>query len=941
MNKNIYIRLLKSNKFIRHPKISIFFVITLLAAGIVAAVIHSGQVSEIRETTVNVQSDSVNVPATLSIEPSKQNLSYSSPTFKAKYEFNAIAPHWKETDATHDNREVFIRISDNGKSWSEWAQIEAMRPQRDDAPKADQVFPESPLITSGKYFEYKVELKREGDKSPEIKDLSVTYINSNPTKAHKISSAIRTFFAPNKASASTSLPKVISRADWGSPDPTGNGYKGSDAYWGPTFKPTQQIFIHHTVNSDYTSRTDGASVVRAVYQYQANTLGWGDIGYNYLVDQSGNTYQGRAHGDNVVGGHTYEYNAGSMAVALLGCFQPSDSACKQLNPSNQPPSGAMLDSLSTVLAWSTTKFELDPQAKQVFCNGYGMGCLYLYTISGHRDANQTSCPGDLAYSDLQAIRDATTIKKTAGIGFAAKQVNYPRVQLGDNETSVTLQYKNTGTHYWYNSGSNPVRLVTANSTDHASAFAGTGWINSTRPATLNETSVAPGQTGSFTFKLANPPTYLGSWHEYFGLVAEGTTHFGSFFTLPIETRVYSHSYVGQNAYTDSSKTIPLDLMNLSPSQSGWLVLKIKNTSNVTWSNGGSYPVNLGTDEPRNRNSRYCAPGWLNCSRPAKLMETSVAPDSIGTFEFPIKVPAGGGIFKEYFTPIIENLTWMNSNGIYYNTNVNSNYSWQFEGQATHSDSGKVTPLDTNNLSPGQSFFFSVTAKNTGNTIWYRDGSYPLRLGTAYGLDRNSLFYNNTWLTPSRMSAMKETSVSPGQNATFEATFITPPSGGVSKEYFMPVAENIQWLNDLGLYLPVNIKDVYSWEFAGQQAYTDATRQTPVDTFNLAKGQKFYFVARAKNTGTATWYNSGAYPLKLGTSHPLDRTSLFYDSSWLSPNRVSLLKESTVKPGETGELAGYFTAPNQVGSYKEYLQPVTESVTWLNDLGLYIPIVVKD
>lgn len=941
MSKDKYLRLLKSNIFTRHPKASVLLLVSVIGLGALAAVIQTGKISEIRETTVNVQGDSVNTPETLSIKPDEQSLSYSSPTFKAEYEFNAIAPHWKETNATHENREVFIRISDDKKSWSEWAHIEAMRPQRDDAPKADEVFPESPLITSGKYFEYKVELKREGDKSPEIKDLVVTYLNSEQTKANKVSSAIRAFFTPTKANAATSLPGVISRADWGSPDPTGNGLKGTDAYWGPTFKPTQQMFIHHTVNSDYTSRTDGASVVRAVYQYQANTMGWGDVGYNYLVDQAGKTYQGRAHGDNVTGGHTYEYNQGSMAVALLGCFQPPDSACKQLNQSNQPPSGAMLDSLSTVLAWSATKFEIDPRGKQVFCKGDGSGCLYLFSISGHRDANQTSCPGDLAYNDLQTIRDATAAKKIAGFAYAAKQANYPTVQVADNQASVTFQFKNNGTSTWYNSGSNPVRLGTANTIDHASPFAGNGWLNGARPANMNEPSVGPGQTGSFTFNVSSPPTYTGRWHEYFGLVVEGHTHFGSYFTLPIETKRYSHAYSYQNAYTDSSKTTPIDLMHLSPNQSGWLVLKVVNTSNVTWSNSGAYPVNLGTDESKGRDSRYCTAGWLSCSRPATLVESSVAPGAVGTFEFPIKVPAGGGEFKEYFTPIAENITWMDSAGIYFNTRVNSSYSWQFGGQGAYTDSSKTTSVDTNNLSPGQSFFFSVTAKNTGNTIWYRDGLYPLRLGTAYGQDRSSMFHNNTWLGPNRVGAMKEQSVSPGQNATFEATFTTPASGSLNKEYFQPLAENIQWLNDVGLYLPTNINSVYNWEFVGQQAYADATLQTPVDTNNLTKSQRFYFVVAAKNNGTATWYRGGSYPLKLGTSRPIDRTSPLYDPSWLGHSRITLLNQDAVKPGETGHFSGYYTAPAQAGTSKEYLQPVAESITWLNDLGLYIPITVKE
>lgn len=913
-----------------------------LVAGVLALVQTSQKDTTsggIKNTTVSVQGESVNTPDVLATTPSQRQIKYSSPTFKAAHEFNAIAPEWKETGATEENRKVSIRASSDGKKWSEWMEIHAMGPQKDDAPDQDKVFPETPLIVVGKYFQYKVELEQEGDKPTVVEDMSVTYIDSRaPVK--KASAGIGSFISP-KANATSSKPNIISRAAWGSPDPTGSAFKGTDRYWDPTYKATSQIFIHHTVTSDYASQTDGASVVRAVWEYHANTRGWGDIGYNYLVDQAGNIYEGRAHGDNATGGHVYEYNTGSSGVALLGCFHSPDSTCREINSNLNPPSGAMLDSLTTLLGWMTTRFEINPQAQHTFCKYNGTGCLTLNTITGHRDANATSCPGDLTVNVLQYIRDTTASKKTTGFAYSAKQVNYPTVSLGDNnELSVTLQYKNTGTNTWYNSGANPVNLATGNKTDHASAFQGSGWLNSGRPAALNEASVPPGSTGSFTFNIANPSGYLDEWHEYFGLVAEGSTHFGNFFGLPIITRSYSYSYSSQHSYMDSTKTTTIDINSLSPGQTAWLVLKITNTSNVTWSNTGPNPVNLGTDNPRDRHSRFCTNGWLSCNRPANLAGSSVAPGAIGTFEFPVRVPAGGGTFSEYFTPLVEGVGWMNSVGIHYNLSVNSSYSWSFVGQAAYTDSSKTNPVDLNNLSPGQTFFYSIIARNTGNTIWYNNSLYPLGLGTYRPHDRSSTFYHSSWVSPSRVSRMIEQSVSPGQNGTFEGLFTTPSTGGSLKEYLQPVAEGITWLNDLGSHIPAEVKANYSWSFVNQQAFTEDDQITPVDLNNLAPGQRFYFVVSAKNTGTATWYNSGPYPLRLGTSNPKDRTSLFYDSSWLATTRPVLLAEASVPPGSTGHFGGYYTSPGQVGSYKEYLQPVAESIIWLNDLGLHIPVEVR-
>lgn len=894
--------------------------------------------SGIKSATIDVQRGKT--PSVFSLG-NKRNFTYSSPVIKSKFEFDAIAPHWKEQKASDSNRTVSVRTSADGHDWSGWMKLEVMRPQKDNAPHEDEVFPETPLISVGNYFQYKVNLTATSpDNAPSIRNMNITYIDSRPTLQQQVKDVLRHAFSTN-AGATSAMPRVISRSGWGNPDPTGDNFKGTDQYWQPSYQHVSQVFVHHTVDSNYTSQVDGGSVVRAIWQYHTYTLGWGDIGYNYLVDEAGNIYEGRAHGDNVVGGHVYGYNVGSMGVALVGCFQPNDSACQQLNNGNtQPPSGAMFNSLTDLLSWKMTTYSVDPQATHSFCKYDGSACIGLYTISGHRDAYPTSCPGDLAYQELQSIRSATASKMANKYSYAAEQTTFPTVDLGDkNETSVTMQFRNVGTATWYSSGANPIRLATANFDDHNSTFQGSGWLSGNRAATLNEPSVAPGQLGSFTFIIANPPDYTGTWTEYFRLVADGLTGFGNFFGLPITTRSYAFAFNNQHTYTDSTKTTELPLDNLSPGQTAWLTLSLTNTGNTTWYNAGTHPVHLGASGPTDRSSGLCTSGWINCSRPASLQQASVAPGQTGTFEFPIHIPAANGTFMEYFSPVVEGSAWMNGPSVYWGLTIHGNYAWSFAGQHVYTDSSKSAEADTNSLSPGQTIFFSIQAKNTGNATWYNSGTYPLDLATSRPFDRISTFYNGAWLSYNRPARLKESSVSPGQIGTFETTY-TIPRGGQYQEYMQPVAEGITWLNDVGLYLPATVNGVYNWSYAGQQAYTDSSMTTLMNPAAATPGQRFYFVVSAKNTGNATWYNSGNYPLLLGTSHPQDRQGVLYDSSWLSNNRPALLTESSVAPGQVGHFGAYYKAPSTPGTYQEYLQPLAESLVWLNDAGLYVPVTVK-
>lgn len=250
---------------------------------------------------------------------------------------------------------------------------------------------------------------------------------------------------------------------------------------------------------------------------------------------------------------------------------------------------------------------------------------------------------------------------------------------------------------------------------------------------------------------------------------------------------------------------------------------------------------------------------------------------------------------------------------------------------------------------GQSYNFTVTVKNTGTTIWYKNS---VNLGTSKPEDRITPFvrtdindpggHPSHWLSDNRIF-MDEETVAPGENATFSFWMSAPTnmSPGTYREYFRLVAEGITWMEDYGIYWDVNILTNVSAYYPCQWI-----SQNPYPTIN--KNQGYNFVLNIKNTGYATW-QKGA--VNLGTAQPLDRTPIFlradindlygHPSNWLSTNRIYMQQES-VASGETATFSFWMSANDQTpsGTYPEYFRLVADNITWMQDWGIFWNVKVN-
>ena len=60
-------------------------------------------------------------------------------------------------------------------------------------------------------------------------------------------------------------------------------------------------FVHHTADTATSSANtytaaEVPALIRGMYAYHVQTLGWDDIGYNFLIDRFGRTWEGRYGG---------------------------------------------------------------------------------------------------------------------------------------------------------------------------------------------------------------------------------------------------------------------------------------------------------------------------------------------------------------------------------------------------------------------------------------------------------------------------------------------------------------------------------------------------------------------------------------------------------------------------------------------------------------------
>ncbi|GGB84513.1 hypothetical protein N798_11215 [Knoellia flava TL1] len=190
--------------------------------------------------------------------------------------------------------------------------------------------------------------------------------------------------SPTATRTSSSTPTILTRASWGADE---SMRKGS-----PSYGAVKGEVVHHTVNANTYAADDVPALIRAIYAYHVQRNGWNDIGYNFLIDRFGRTWEGRFGGTNraVVGAHSPGVNSWTTSASTIGNFSSSGTSVP----------AAVTAAYQSLFTWKARLHQLEPEWT------VNLGGTTQRSISGHRDNTSTECPGDALYARIPAITSA-------------------------------------------------------------------------------------------------------------------------------------------------------------------------------------------------------------------------------------------------------------------------------------------------------------------------------------------------------------------------------------------------------------------------------------------------------------------------------------------------------------------------------------------------------
>ncbi len=801
-------------------------------------------------------------------------LLYSSDTIDAGQLFDRLGIHWIAAPGAARSLFVEIRTSSDASSWTDWRQASEEEDMTNEL--TNEHFGAPMLVDAARFAQYRVWLTS-GDVDAiarvNLTFMDVSDLNAGPVARlmNDIAGAFADFTHAGVAAAAVGSSRILTRQDWAADE--------SLMQWPPRYQKVQKFVIHHTVTDD--GGTNVAATIRAIYYYHAVTRGWGDIGYNYLVDKYGNIWTGRQGGDNTIAGHAYGWNNGSIGIAAIGDYSIAQ------------PTSALQGAIANIISIKASQFGIQPYGNDTFTHQEQApdGSWVNVTsnppnIQGHRDCNyilsqhggQTSCPGNGIYNMLDGLRRLAQNAVNAGYfdmpyidpqlpkaGFPGAVLTVPTIVTNRGQTAIPA-----GTNVSY-------RLLSKGAVVMAQGAA------ATIPAPLG-----PGQSTSVNVPFTVPA--LGSYIARWDLQTAG-----QWWNVTRSTPVRDQWFNSADWSVDWLKdNVPI---SWTAGETRQITVTVQNDGGRVWPASGANPVQLGYKWVSNATGNTF-PGTQRVPLPS-----DVPPGGTVTLTIPMTAPT-------------------------YPTQYTNYLDLYKVGEFAFSDKG-VAPDDTPTgvavdfhaaytigaqptFAAGQTVAVPVTIANIGQGVFPTTSSYPVDLG-----------YH--WYTTAGVAALWDGArtkigpdLGPGQSVTVQAQVTAPPQGGQYQLRFDLVQEGVSWFSGKGV-----VTGNLTTNVAGPLIKTYGASYAPAVQTLAVSGSATTVPIAVTNTSNFTWSAGGANPIHL-SYHWNDGAGNAVAWDGL---RTSL--PADLAPGATANLQASLVFPSGTGTYTLRWDMVEEGLSWFS------------
>lgn len=814
-----------------------------------------------------------------------ETLSLTSPVIDAGQLFERIGVHFRAARGTDGSMFVEVRASPDGQRWTEWISLHVDEDMADPASNTQYIAP-APVPPDSRFAQYRVWLTL-GDPQ-DLEHLAVTFLDVNDLNQGPLARLLNdvagaladaasgfTGDGPAAAAAPGGPSRILTRQDWGADETL--------MKWTPKYVPARKVVIHHTVTDDGGKNV--AAAIRSIYYFHAVTRGWGDIGYSYIVDKLGNIWTGRQGGDNVVAGHAYGWNDGTIGIAALGDYSVS------------APTGALQGAIANVVALRFKQIGAPPFGSGSFTHeeqrsdgSWIKVTTAVANVLPHRDCTyvvgqsggQTACPGGALFAMLGGLR---------GLAQTAWQNGYTTLTKIDPQLAIggvpgAVQQVVVGIT---NLGSTP---IPAGTLVNYRVLRNGGQIAQGPGAPMAQ-PLAPGGITTVTVPFLSPPIgeYIVRWD-----LQSGGAWWSAIYNSPIHDQWFRSADWSADWLDDNVSR------RWTAGEVRTTTVTVRNDGGRTWPANGTNPVRLG----------YY---WISTATgnrfegpTSQALPQDVPPGQSVTLTMPVVAPS----YPTNYTLVLdlhkEGEFWFKDKGL---APDDTEITVSTDFKATYGIGSPLPPFVANTA-----VTVPVTITNVGRGTFPTTSSYPVSLGYHWydGTGKAVVWDGARTKLPGDLLS--------GRSVTLPVQVTAPDKGGSFQLRFDLVQEGIGWFSTKGLAtanvnIAVEAPVVPVYGAAYQPGVTSLARSggTASVPFTVV------------NTSNFTWSPTGANPVTLSYH-------------WLSPTGQTVIWDGKRTPlgadvaaGQSATLQAQVAFPSVQGPYTLRWDLVHEGIAWFSGKGV--------